>query len=360
MTMQNNNTMGKIEYILATLFWCLTALVWYRGVLFLPLDGMTAGDSKGVLYQLILSLTLVGLLITFHQHRSYPSLFVNVAFPYQMYAVISYWAYYPVWIVITLGMTLVLCSGFVVMVMSRKIKNRRYRSKVIRYRLKHALLGTKIITVLCLCAFVLPLGISSYLGNDLYEASNGDTVIWERTDEWSLEKNMDTVWKLKPEVWKTLSMIERLDVLSVVKNIEMRYLGIRHEVYLTADSLDEDTQGQYVAKEHKIVIDINHLKNSPVTKLVETVAHECHHAYTFQLVAAYQTLPDEYKNLLMFYDAQLYEEEYSNYIDGDDDYAGYATQYCEMQARAYAEDAVNEYYAAIKTYEEQKEPMTKV
>lgn len=353
--MTNKNSMGKIEYVLNTLFWSLTALVWYRGVLFLPLDGMTAGDSKGVLYLLMLTLIAVGVAVTFNQRRSCISLFANVVFPFQVYAVLSYWAYFPVWIKITLGVALVLCSAFISMVMFRKIKKRRFRSKILRYRLKHALLGAKVIAVLCLCAFVLPMSISAYLGNDLYEASNGDTVIWDRTDEWSLPSNMDAVLKLKPEVWETLSLMERLDVLSVVKNIEMRYLGIRHEVYLTADNLDEDTLGQYVYKEHKIVINVTHLKDSPVAKLVETVAHECHHAYTRQLVAAYQSLPDEYKNLLMFFDAQLYEEGYANYIDSDEDYKEYSMQYCEMQARVYAEEAANQYYAAIMDYEQQEE-----
>ena len=64
----------------------------------------------------------------------------------------------------------------------------------------------------------------------------------------------------------------------------------------------------------------------------------------------YDSLDDQYKNMLTFYNASVYKKEFSSYIDGDDDYFGYYFQSCEMNARAYAITAVEEYEERINEY----------
>lgn len=348
--MTDNNTFGKIEYIFLNAFASAVSMLWYRILIFMPLDNYTAGGSKKVLWVLAALTVALGIIINFKNNRSFFSVIINVLLPYEVYAVISYWHYFGSWIKAILLASLLLSLVFFGGVVFRKLKSKN-TGAIIKRRVKYALAGVRIITALCLSMFIIPLSVSSFMGKDLYNASNGDTIVLNETDEWTIENNIDTVMKIKPDVWETLELNERLEVLSVLKNIEMRYLGINHEIYLSADNLNETTLGYYLHNEHKIVINIAHLKNSPVSEVVHTLAHECHHAYSQQQVEVYKIIPDEYKNMPMFYNAQVYENEYLNYVSGDKDYNKYAKQYCEAHANDYAKDAVKGYYVAIAKYE---------
>ena len=350
--MTDNNSMEKIEYILSNIFWSFITMIWYRSLLFIPLNDYTVGTSKKVLWTLIATMVLIGMLITFKKRRNYLSLVINILFPFEIYAIASYLDFFNTWVKTTVIVASVLAFLFFSLVVFRKMSSRRKnKTLIIKKRLKHAFLGARTIAVICLCAFIIPMGVNAFVGRDLYQSNTGDTIVLNEAEEWTIANNIDTVLKIKPDIWKTLSVEERLDVLSVLKNIEIRYLGINHEIHLSADNLEENTLGCYIPNERKIVIDITHLKNSSVNEVVHTLAHECHHAYSRQQVEVYKILPDEYKDMLMFYNAQLYEKEYANYIDGDDNYYGYATQYCERHADAYADDAVESYYEAIFKYE---------
>ena len=350
--MTDNNSMGKIEYILSNIFWSFITMIWYRSLLFIPLNDYTVGTSKKVLWILIATMVLIGMLITFKKRRNYLSLVINILFPFEVYAITSYWNFFNTWVKATAFVASVLAILFFSLVVFRKISSRRKNKiSIIKKRLKHAFLGARTIAVVCLCAFIIPLGVNAFIGRDLYQSNDGDTIVLNESDEWTIANNIDTVLKIKPDIWKTLSVEERLEVLSVLKNIEIRYLGINHEIHLSADNLEENTLGCYIPNERKIVIDVTHLKNDSVDSVVKSLIHEVHHAYSRQQVEVYKILPDEYKNMLMFYNAQLYEEEYANYIDGDDNYYGYATQYCERHADAYADDAVESFYKAVFEYE---------
>ena len=350
--MTDNNSMGKIEYILSNIFWSFITMIWYRSLIFIPLDNYTIGTSKKILWSLIATMVLAGIFTTFKKRRNYLSLMINVLFPFEIYANVSYCNFFNTWVKITVIVASVLAALFFSFVVFRKISSRRKnKTLIIKKRLRHAFLGARTIAVICLCAFIIPLAVNAFVGRDLYQSNDGETIVLNESEEWTIANNIDTVLKIKPDVWKTLSVEERLDVLSVLKNIEIRYLGINHEIYLSADNLEENTLGCYIPNERKIVIDVTHLKSSSVNEVVHTLTHECHHAYSRQQVEVYKLLPNEYKNMLMFHNAQLYEEEYANYIDGDDSYYGYATQYCERHANIYADDAVESYYKAIFEYE---------
>lgn len=50
----------------------------------------------------------------------------------------------------------------------------------------------------------------------------------------------------------------------------------------------------------------------------------------------------------MFNVVKEYSDEFENYEDGIENFGGYYIQYCEMNARQYAEIAVEEYYSLIE------------
>jgi hypothetical protein len=51
----------------------------------------------------------------------------------------------------------------------------------------------------------------------------------------------------------------------------------------------------------------------------------------------------------------MYKQEFSDYVDGKEDAFGYYYQSCESDARAYAREAVIDYYFKIETYLEKEE-----
>lgn len=348
--MTDNNTMGKIEYVFNNAFWIFVIMAWFRPLLFVPLDNLTVADSKKIMWALIVALVALGVLITFKKRRNYLSLTINILFPLEIYALVAYFNFFNMWIKITVIVAITLTLLFFLISFFGG-SSRSRKLSMVKKRVKHALLGARVIAVLCLSAFVVPLGVNAFVGRDLYQADNGDLIVDLNSDEWTISNNLDTIMKLSSSTWETLSVKERLDVLSVLKNIEARYLGITHEIYLSADNLEEGTLGSYFPNERKIVIDVTHLKNGDSYDVVHTLAHECHHAYSRQQVEAYKKIPDEYKNMLMFRDIKTYEREYADYIDSDEDYYGYYNQFCEQNANLYATEAAEGYFDAILSYQ---------
>lgn len=76
------------------------------------------------------------------------------------------------------------------------------------------------------------------------------------------QNNIDMVRLLREEEWKELSPQQKLDVLGVVLNIEIRYLGLNHEVYLKSSVLNGETAAHYNHKDHEIVIDLGQLETA--------------------------------------------------------------------------------------------------
>lgn len=333
------------------LYWWVVAMVWYRVLLFVPLDGFTAGDSKKILWCSSFLMMLVGSLVTPRRYRNNLSMFVNIMLPLEIYGVVSFWDLFNSWIKIVLSVTALISAVFFLLVVFRRISKEIVNKKdVFRKRLVRAFVGVTTIVTVCLSTVLVPISINSLFGTDLLQAKNGDEIALEHKEKWSVEENMDTLLKIKPEIWETLSANERLEVLSVLKNMELCHLGINHEVYLATDSLEEKVLGKYVQNDRKIVIDLNHLKNSSSEEVFHTLLHECYHAYTFQQIDLYKMIPDEYRDMLMFRNVSKYEKEYENYA-GDGNFREYASQRCERDANSYADDALERYCEAIFEYE---------
>lgn len=165
-----------------------------------------------------------------------------------------------------------------------------------------------------------------------------------------ISSNIDTILLLQEEEWAKLSTQERLDVLQTVANIEATYLGLPHELNVTVKALDETTQGHYDDSTYTIAINADHLTEDPAHDLVETVAHEAYHAYERRLVDLYYATGSQERNLLLFGRIEEYRDNFDNYIDGDEDLIGYATQAVELDSVKYAIAAVIDYYDAIEEY----------
>lgn len=356
MKVTNKNTMGKFEYLFFNIFWAFIAFFWHRFLLFIPFDGSTVDKSKNILWALVLVMVLGGMVITFKNRRNCLSLFVNVIFPFEIYSIISYWHFYTMWIKVTLSIAGIF-SGifFVFIVFQKNFMYEHDKSIRIKKKLGKAFLGARAAISICLCVFIVPLAVSVFIGEDLFQADDRETIVFNQTKKWTIENNIETIIKIKPEIWEKISGIEeKLEVLSVLKNVECQHFGINHEVSLSVDSLEKNTFGYYIPNERKIVLDVIHVENDSVHEVIHSLFHEIHHVYSIQQVELYKFVPEEYRDMIMFSDIHHYEKEYDDYIDGVSDYYGYTNQYCEIHANEYANEAVNKYYEAVFRYEERR------
>ncbi|MBR3837561.1 MAG: hypothetical protein IKJ74_05370 [Clostridia bacterium] len=346
--MTNCNTMTRGNYLLRNAFWLLISMILFRCSVFIPLAGQTEADSEKILWGMAGVAVIAGVVLTLRKRRNTLSVATNVLFPYQIYALIAYWRYCPFQVKVFFIAAVTVFIWFFMTLAFRGFRPEEKNGAAIRKRLHHGLLGARTVFVLCLCAFIIPLGIRSFFGNELYQAQEAEPAPME---EWSVAGEMEELVKLKPDAWAKLDMQERLNVLDVLKNTELQHLGVYRKILLSSNKLEGNTLGYYSHNEKKIVIDVAHMQDSPVEKVVRTLLHECHHAYTHQQVELYQQLPDEYKKMLMFQSVQTIEKEYANYVNGNKDYEKYAAQLCESSADRYADEAAEQYYNAIFEYD---------
>ena len=176
--------------------------------------------------------------------------------------------------------------------------------------------------------------------------------------KWTVEQQIDTVKKLQSDLWKELSREEKQEVLGVVRNIELRHLGITHSVDLGFSVLKVNTLGSYNENVYQILIDLNHLDKSPVDEVLHTVLHEIYHVYQHEQVQILEHIPEKYINLRMFSDIKDYAEEIANYTNGDD-YLSYRSQALERNANDYADEGVADYYKLIQQYTKENKSIEK-
>ena len=96
------------------------------------------------------------------------------------------------------------------------------------------------------------------------------------------------------------------------------------------------------------MIDLGQLETAAAADVLESLCHECFHAYQYQMIALYEDIPEKYRNMLLFQYVGSYIKETSNYNDGSGDLVDYYYQTIEIQARQYAELAVADYYGRIR------------
>lgn len=348
--MRNYNSMDKAEYVLTSLFYYVISMLWYRILLFISLQGYTAKQSRLILWITAAVFVTLGIICTFNKRRNNVSLFVNILLPCEIYAIVSYWPYRRKLIISVLMLAAVLMALYMICVLSIKVKKHAPKKKSYINRLKHSALGCRTLMAVCLLIFVVPLALSTLFGVKPYKTSVTSVNSVAAAEEWTVKNNIDVVKLLEDDKWDKLNTQQKLDVLGVITNIEIRYLGITHEVYLCADILEDNVLAQYDSKAHEVVIDIEHLNNDSAAEVLHSHLHEMYHVYQHAQVDVLNYVPEEYRSLLMFNRPNQYAEEFGNYIDGNDDYWGYSQQMVEIAADSYAYDAVPEYYELIEKY----------
>ena len=145
--------------------------------------------------------------------------------------------------------------------------------------------------------------------------------------------------------WDTLSEGDKLELMQLLCNIECIYYGIPHRVSVRFSLLPLDTGGTYDPESDEITLNCYYVNHLPFSVSLNSLLHECTHAYQHAMVDAYQETPEEYRNLICLRDARVFQYEFAHYVGGDEDdeFDEYYSQKVERDARDIAE-AVAHFY----------------
>ena len=347
---KRNQPKSLIEYGIELFGWGLLVVHLYRNIAFKVIPGFSLAQSNWVFWGVWLLCIATGLMFTPRRYRTSMAVFATINSPIAIYLVLSYYKLYRTAFVIALSIIGSVAIIYVCLVLATNLKDiwhGKYQGKL-KCFVAGFLHKTRMIVSMGLALIFLTFYLNIFLGLPLMDPMTVSTD--PKVNNQKISSNIDTILLLQEEEWAKLSTQERLDVLQTVANIEATYLGLPHELNVTVKALEETTQGHYDDSTHTIAINADHLTEDSAHDLVETVAHEAYHAYERRLVDLYYTTGSQERNLLLFGRIEEYRDNFDNYIDGDEDLIGYATQAVELDSVKYAIAAVVDYYDAIEEY----------
>ena len=355
--MKSKNKFSKAEFLFYHAIWIAISLFIYVRVLFRCVGTLTFQESKWILYGILFVSVLTGLCLQMKYRRNGFSVFLNLIIGYGCYAAITYSEINKTAIAITLTISGIFAVLYAILILTRKIKNKTKKPKILWNRMKNILRAGQTFLAFGFVFVLVLIGGNSLFSSAIIDAAVPATNMFA-SNEQTISNNMETVLKLQDAEWAKLNVQEKLDVLQTVANIEQRYLGIPNELNVGAANLEEDLLSYYSDKTHEIIINLESLTKDPAWKLLQSVCHEAFHSYQHRIVDVYNQTEQDMKDLRLLRNASSYEEEFKHYISAEDDIAGYYNQKCEKDAREYAEQAVTDYYQRIEEYLQESQSET--
>ena len=355
--MRNKNTLSRSKYLWENLYWTVMTFLLYRPTIFCPVLGFSYKASLFILAGIVIINLGVSIFITYRRRRNHISVLCNQFLAYGCYFMLSLWAINrSSFINITL-LALTLATAYSLLVLVCYCCDCMKSSIVgnLGKCLSSCVMNARTIVACVLAVVLLSSAFKPIVGLPLLEPAADQ--LFNKTEDLcndgeTIAGNIDTVLLLQEEEWAKLDAAARLEVMKTIADIEANYLGIP-EMTIGADVLEEETLGQYNDATKTITLNLSHLAYTDAYPMLFALCHECYHAYQHKLVEVYNGLDSDYRDLLLFYEASQYREEFANYIDGSDDYMAYSTQMCEEDSDRYAAGAALDYYSRISSYLEE-------
>ncbi|MCR5735235.1 MAG: hypothetical protein K6G22_11580 [Lachnospiraceae bacterium] len=344
--MRSMNTTDRLFFILGHIWWGFIAGLWYYNLLFRCIKSCSLRESRIILVVTVALTSAVLMLTEMKRYRNDTSIALNLMAGYGIYTILSYLDTNRLFIMIVMAISGAFSAGFFILIMCRKINSTYSKRRVLKHRFIKAFSACRHVMCTGLLFLMIFTGINSFF-NIPFLSPGYLTAKQAAEPEQTIDNNMDTLILLKYENWKELSEDEKLSVLQTVANIERRYLGLPHELIVNVANTKDSLLGYYSDNTHEITVNREHLVNDSSFSLVNTIAHEAYHALQYRMVDAYDEAAEDSKDLLLFYEASIYKEEFKHYTDGSEDFCHYYSQQCESDARKYAKNAVYEYYERI-------------
>jgi len=356
--MRNKNTLQKLEYVWDSVYWSALIFLLYRNTIFCPVFNLDYTLSTIVLAGSVIGGAIVGILLTYKHRRNYASLFCNLALSVAPYYIVSFWNITrKVFLIAGCVLVISLILYCVIVLVSYICSRKDTSCKASGWQwCSSCFLSCRTLVSIVLAFLLLGTGIKPMLGLPVLEfktesmASEPSATSEEGE---TITKNMDTVLLLQEDEWAKLDTVQRLNVMKTIANIESNYLGIE-ELSVCTEPLEENTLGHYNDATRTVTLNLSYLSTADAETMLATLCHECYHAYQHRLVELYDQMNGDAKGLLLFRDAAYYKDEFANYIDGSEDYAGYNMQWCELDSDKYADEAIIDYYFRINQYIEEQ------
>lgn len=353
------------EYICESLFWIVIAFIFCRYVLFIPLEGHSAGVSKVIFAVCMLCASLAGIAVRRKSSMYTEMVATDILSGLGIYVAIAYGKYYKTWFLAIFMIYVLINLILIFYVLTKKkrgksifdIRNKEKRNHVITRRLLGLCNTSGMILGILMCVMMLPIAYNKIFNGGVLAADfNYKTLGFNNyytINNHGLSYNIDEIKKIRSnESWKILSPQEKINVLQTIANCETNYFGMDTPIYVVADALPEDVLGQYADSERLVTISITYLEEAYAEEVFDTCLHEIYHAWEHELVRLYMDASKSQRKLRIFDHCEEYVEEMRNYSDGNDaddfeSFAKYYCQYLERDSREYAEQTVQEYYEQI-------------
>lgn len=349
LSMKKLNTLDAREF-LTEHFWNIFIFwIWYRNRIFRCIGQCSMAQSMGILIAILLFFVIFGLLYHRKNQRNRWMALIDTGAGFGLYTVLAYMSIKKNLILVSLLAAVLVSLYFIISIFKEPEKAGYLKQKTSGQKVFRSIRASVNIFNVSLTFIVLALFLRSFYSSSLLKpsvsAENG-----AKSTQYTPVSCMDTLLLLFEDEWEALSVDEKMDVLQTVANIECQSFGLPHELNVGTANLSPEEYGSYSDSTHEIILNLDHVMNSPSFEMVRTVTHEAHHAYAWCLVDVYEHSPDYLRSLYFMERASVYKEEFNNYDDGEKDFEGYYFQQCERDAREYADSEVTRYLYNIYFY----------
>lgn len=159
--------------------------------------------------------------------------------------------------------------------------------------------------------------------------------------------NLSTIRLFDENEWTQLNDQEKANALQVIADIETHHLQIA-PVIVAICTIDGSAAGQYNSRDRIVEVDPEKHRGLRPTEFIETVLHECRHAYQSDCVGAVNWEDSETTNSFYYSQFRQWKNEFINPVLYEDDPEGYYQQSIERDARDYANVGIQDYYQCLQ------------
>ena len=196
----------------------------------------------------------------------------------------------------------------------------------------------------CFCILTIVGGTAGKIGS-IENEQLLELQLSERENLFSANEDYLRLWR--EEEFSQLQELEKMELFQKLADLECRYLGIELLTVERERYECENMRGYY--SEYGRILSISEkLLHADRTDVLETLLHECHHAYAHDLVN-YVTNTDTIENpeLRMFQEVYVLRDAFENYVKAEENYTAYYWNPVEVEARAYAKERMGTYLMFI-------------
>ncbi len=167
-------------------------------------------------------------------------------------------------------------------------------------------------------------------GKELFEANKGYLRMWGA------------------EEYGQLTERGKMELFQKLVDLECRYLGIE-PVTVEKETYERETLRGYYSEYGRVLSVSEKLLSVNRIDVMETLLHECHHAYAHDLVNHISSLENiEKPELRMYQEVYELKDAFEHYVEAEVDYEAYHENLVEAEARAYAKERMAEYLRFIE------------